>query len=269
MKFTGHERDLGNPDGTGDDLDYMHARFCSPLTARFATVDPAHSASKSKPQSLNRYTYALGNPLKFVDPSGLYVTNCGDDETCQASAAEFEEARLANLKRGGDIRETSLAYGAPGEANGVTVNFGKSEPGSSANVTADINYNENTGFSLEATVTIDPNLSGNELEAMVGHEGQHLVDAHAFAATFTDAGYFDLSRNLTLRQTETKAFWITHEILDSASTPMYFPGQYGDTMLGMKAQRKKVEREIHRIINGPLYFRRLENLQFPNYDYQP
>ena len=25
-KFTGHERDLGNPSGSGDDLDYMHAR---------------------------------------------------------------------------------------------------------------------------------------------------------------------------------------------------------------------------------------------------
>jgi hypothetical protein len=34
-KFTGHERDLGNPGGAGDDLDYMHARFCSPLTGRF------------------------------------------------------------------------------------------------------------------------------------------------------------------------------------------------------------------------------------------
>jgi hypothetical protein len=26
MKFTGHERDLANPGGAGDDLDYMHAR---------------------------------------------------------------------------------------------------------------------------------------------------------------------------------------------------------------------------------------------------
>lgn len=40
MKFTGHERDLNNAGGTGDDLDYMHARYCSPVTGRFLSVDP-------------------------------------------------------------------------------------------------------------------------------------------------------------------------------------------------------------------------------------
>ncbi|MCP4539502.1 MAG: hypothetical protein GY832_20390, partial [Chloroflexi bacterium] len=219
--------------------------------------------------SFNKYTYALNNPLKFADPTGLYVTNCGDNEACQESAAAFEKARQANLERGGDIRDTSLAYGEPGEENGVTVAFGESEPGSSANVEAKINYNQDTGFSLEATVTIDPSLSGTKLEAMVGHEGQHLADAQAFVATFTAAGYFDLSNNLTLRQTETKAFWVTHRILEASQTPMYFQGQHGDVKLGMKAPRAEIERGVQQIINGPLYSRRLDNRQFPNYDYQP
>ena len=35
VKLTGHERDLGNLAGAGDDLDYMHARHDSPLTGRF------------------------------------------------------------------------------------------------------------------------------------------------------------------------------------------------------------------------------------------
>jgi hypothetical protein len=30
MKFTGHERDLNSLAGPADDLDYMHARYCSP-----------------------------------------------------------------------------------------------------------------------------------------------------------------------------------------------------------------------------------------------
>jgi RHS repeat-associated protein len=70
MKFTGHERDLGNPGGAGDDLDYMHARHCSPLTGRFLSVDPIQIGRLGQPQRLNRYSYSLNNPLKYVDPTG-------------------------------------------------------------------------------------------------------------------------------------------------------------------------------------------------------
>ncbi len=69
-KFTGHERDLGDLAGAGDDLDYMHARMCSPLTGRFLSTDPADSAKRSQPQSWNKYAYALNNPLRYVDPDG-------------------------------------------------------------------------------------------------------------------------------------------------------------------------------------------------------
>ncbi|MCP4600941.1 MAG: RHS repeat-associated core domain-containing protein, partial [Proteobacteria bacterium] len=71
MKFTGHERDLNNPDGTGDDLDYMHARFCSPLNGRFLSTDAIESADQRNPQSWNRYSYVQNNPLRFIDPLGL------------------------------------------------------------------------------------------------------------------------------------------------------------------------------------------------------
>lgn len=72
MKFTGHERDLASLAGAGDDLDYMHARFCSPMTGRFLSVDPklrSRIAARS-PQRWNRYSYGLNNPLKMVDPDG-------------------------------------------------------------------------------------------------------------------------------------------------------------------------------------------------------
>lgn len=71
MKFTGHERDLqattANP---VDDLDYMHARFNSPLTGRFLGVDVSQGRP-AIPQSWNRYSYVLGNPQRFRDPDGL------------------------------------------------------------------------------------------------------------------------------------------------------------------------------------------------------
>lgn len=69
-KFTGHERD-SNGLGSSDDLDYMHARFCTPTIGRFLSSDPGDSADPRNPQSLNRYTYALNNPLRYVDPDGL------------------------------------------------------------------------------------------------------------------------------------------------------------------------------------------------------
>jgi RHS repeat-associated protein len=71
LKFTGHERDLNALGGPGDDLDYMHARYCSPVTGRFLSVDPAgESAKPGEPQTWNRYAYVGNNPLRFVDPDG-------------------------------------------------------------------------------------------------------------------------------------------------------------------------------------------------------
>jgi RHS repeat-associated protein len=69
MAFTGHERD-DNGVGTTDDLDYMHARYYSALNGRFLSVDPGASARLGQPQSWNKYSYALGNPLRYVDPDG-------------------------------------------------------------------------------------------------------------------------------------------------------------------------------------------------------
>lgn len=75
IQFTGHERDrnLVYFDGTGadreDDLDYMHARYYTPLLRRFLSVDSVLGRPEA-PQSWNRYAYVRGNPLRLVDPDG-------------------------------------------------------------------------------------------------------------------------------------------------------------------------------------------------------
>ena len=74
MKFTGHERDLASVAGSGDDLDYMHARHCSPVTGRFLSVD-VDRARPNLPQSWNRYIYTRDNPLRFFDPNGREVVD--------------------------------------------------------------------------------------------------------------------------------------------------------------------------------------------------
>ena len=66
-KFTGKERD------TESGLDYFGARYYGSSMGRFMSPDPSGLlyADSSNPQSLNLYSYALNNPLRFIDPTGL------------------------------------------------------------------------------------------------------------------------------------------------------------------------------------------------------
>ncbi len=63
----------GNVISDRQDLDYMHARYCSPYLGRFLTTDPAWGYP-GQPQTWNLYAYAAGNPLKYVDPTGETIS---------------------------------------------------------------------------------------------------------------------------------------------------------------------------------------------------
>ena len=66
QKFTGYERD------NESELDFAQARMYNPAHGRFTAVDPLlASGMPGNPQTWNRYTYVLNNPLIFVDPTGL------------------------------------------------------------------------------------------------------------------------------------------------------------------------------------------------------
>jgi RHS repeat-associated protein len=78
-KFTGKERDQE----TG--LDYFGARYYGNTMGRFITPDPLMASGHvSDPQSWNRYAYALNNPLRYIDPTGMEVADsCAKDGKCQ------------------------------------------------------------------------------------------------------------------------------------------------------------------------------------------
>lgn len=82
LKFTAHERDASFVLSEVNDLDYMHARFYSPRLGRFLSIDPV-SGNEHRPQTLNRYSYAINNPLRYIDPTGRKIIVWGvkdDDE---------------------------------------------------------------------------------------------------------------------------------------------------------------------------------------------
>ena len=59
----------GQREITGLGIYYYGARFYSPYINRFLSADTMVS-SLANPQSLNRYSYVLENPLKYTDPTG-------------------------------------------------------------------------------------------------------------------------------------------------------------------------------------------------------
>jgi len=70
QKFTSKERDAESG------LDYFGERYYSSAQGRFISVDPlGASAIIADPQSFNRYTYVVNNPLRYVDPDGLDAKN--------------------------------------------------------------------------------------------------------------------------------------------------------------------------------------------------
>ena len=72
-RFTGKERD------TESGLDYFGARYYGSSMGRFMSPDPSALAfaNPANPQSLNLYSYALNNPLRLIDPTGLTVCDGG------------------------------------------------------------------------------------------------------------------------------------------------------------------------------------------------
>jgi RHS repeat-associated protein len=78
QQFTSKERDVE----TG--LDYFLARYFASTQGRFTSTDPLQASARTgTPQSWNRYSYVLNNPLNLIDPSGLEDDNPQDPKKDQ------------------------------------------------------------------------------------------------------------------------------------------------------------------------------------------
>jgi RHS repeat-associated protein len=244
MRFTSHQRDTYGTSSQTDDLDHMHARHYNSAVGRLLSVDPGAPNPKA-PQSWNRYTYVLNNPINLTDPTGRYTTSCSpDDQACLDSAKAFEVARKRNLEsRDESVRSAAASYGDPGKENGVTVGFGDLGPGKDGVASGTIDAATGV-FRANMNVTIKSGLSGTVLEGAVAHEGSHVADAQRFAASFSitpDAIKYTRSLNLTSYQTEMNAYRVTHSVY--ARGNQLFGG-----LLGAGIKASSVEGNIETIL---------------------
>ncbi|MCC6569762.1 MAG: RHS repeat-associated core domain-containing protein, partial [Anaerolineales bacterium] len=95
--------------GMGGIMDYK-ARFYSPVLGRFIQPDSI-IPNPANPQAFNRYSYVLGNPLKYTDPSGHSIS-CEVDEDCK------EVRRTDKLSAGEAIREALAKFKVKLKGNG-------------------------------------------------------------------------------------------------------------------------------------------------------
>jgi RHS repeat-associated protein len=87
-QFAGYQQDWESG------LDNAQARYYSSPMGRFMSPD-LFGGQRSDPQSLNRYSYVVNNPLRFVDPTGLW--HCvwsgsgGEDDTEENGGASMNQ----------------------------------------------------------------------------------------------------------------------------------------------------------------------------------
>ena len=181
-------------------LDNFGKRYYGSSLARFMTPDPLLSSGRPwNPQTWNRYSYVLNNPVKFSDPSGLWEwrKECAlNDTTCQAQRQAFrdalEKAALEGQKLPADsekrkaIESAIAAYGIEGDGNNVRVAFGTLSQGTPGQTDTDRQGHDVVKFDFSQFPDSHGRVSADiEAAAIVTHEGRHLIDEGIFGQVTT------------------------------------------------------------------------------------
>jgi RHS repeat-associated protein len=84
-EFTTYERDVESGN------DYAMARYHVNRLGRFSSVDPVQGPV-ANPQSLNRYAYAINDPVNAVDPTGKVLCGVSDDQNQSCTSVEMMDS---------------------------------------------------------------------------------------------------------------------------------------------------------------------------------
>lgn len=266
-------------------LDYFGARYYSGAQGRFTSPDPLlGSANPLSPQSWNRYTYTLNSPLRYTDPFGLYEwdTTLGGSATDDELRKQLSKKAASNIiDRRNDIRKAIAkgvssgvsdisgayqAYGAEGEANGVTIASQKPKSGGVGAAGQQLEYLDGS-FRSKALVSIDPKQRGNDLFITLAHEGSHVRDGQAYAAAAGRLGDVPALAqfNLSVFQTEVNAYGTSVNAARMLGLPNLNYSAGGQTYQIWRGGTAAVDRPIleQYLRASPLYNQKLNSLMFP------
>jgi RHS repeat-associated protein len=185
--YTGHVNDPA----TG--LVYMQQRYYDPAVGRFISPDPV-GPTPGNVFNFGRYTYANNNPIRNIDPFGLYA--CGSkvsDDDCKKIDGFVNKVNesLKGLKKGSNAYNRLLAVskflGTKNDGNGVTIKTATLKQGivgrASGLKTMKLDLKQIAGVLTQRIKARNPGLSTKEAEVVSGgttvaHETQHLIDAN-------------------------------------------------------------------------------------------
>ena len=242
--FTGKERDAESG------LDYFGARYNSSAMGRFMSPDPL-GGDLTNPQSLNRYSYVLNNPLTNTDPTGMYT--CTDSKDCSSKKDQALEKSLAGLRnsKDADVARAANAYGAQNKDNGVSVGFADlSKSGKGGDTVSTIGVAADGSLRANSAITLNSKDGGTDFTADVGHEGSHAADAQDVVRSgLTEDGQaIHAGMNITPYQSEQRAYGVTNSILNSANESRNYVCGSGGCLLGRGAT--DIPGTVDRLVGG-------------------
>ncbi|MFZ1869129.1 MAG: SpvB/TcaC N-terminal domain-containing protein [Steroidobacteraceae bacterium] len=144
-------------------LNDMVGRVQDAITGRFLSADPT-IPDPSDPQSYNRYSYTINNPLTYTDPTGFTsFEDCWDDD-CESGGQLFGDT--SNYAPPQSEASGSAGGGGGGGANGNGGNGGSSNgnSGSLPGGWTDLNYQFQVCFSSDG-LACSPDDSASALQS--------------------------------------------------------------------------------------------------------
>ena len=224
----------------------------------------AQRSSTPPPQSVDKPARAAVNSRP--DANFVPTYRCDDSDTCDSLQDDaFELARENDLKSNDpDVVRAARAYG-----KGVTIEFRDLGPVIQSETRHDVRGDVTAPNGLRAveTVILAFNMAPVQLEAAIGHEGSHVADAQEFVTAISPTGEIDQSKNVSIYETEFRAYMVTQSILDSHKVRLGYGecGKETPCRLGFGVARAQAIQTINKLLANPANYRGVG----PNYGVTP
>jgi uncharacterized protein RhaS with RHS repeats len=186
------------------------------------------SAKARDPQTWNRYTYALNNPLRFIDPDGLEVPeSCAKDPDCKI------KLKINVIFDKGANKGQGLTDAQKQKFESEQLAKAKKDYGTS-NINLDVTYTAGNMVEYKGQVMVlGDALRSDSLNIVAssytpgGHIGESGVTDNGIAMTFLNVN--DANKNNTwILSTNTTEHEIGEQLLHVGQKPSYFGNFFGD-----------------------------------------